>query len=99
MLSRNGVNESELLQLVPLKWSEWVPLSEALHQRQIIITRLGLIQLANEQVCFALSTNPFNHFTPDCAKFETDKFSKFINWLKLKNSKVLLNSFPVNGHT
>ena len=36
-------------------------------------------------------------------KSKVDKFSKITNWVKLKNkryhSKVLLNSFPTNGHT
>ena len=41
-------------------------------------------------------------FTPDSDKCKLDKFSKRTNWVKLKNkqhhSKVLLNSFPINGH-
>ena len=43
----------------------------------------------------------FNPFTPDSAKSETDQFTKITNWVKLKNkqhhSKILLNSFPMNG--
>ena len=45
----------------------------------------------------------FNVVTPDNSKSKTDEFYKITNWLKLKNrqhhSKVLLNSFPMNGHT
>ena len=45
-----------------------------------------------------------NPFTPGSAKSKTDKFSTIgENWAKLKtkqhHSKVLLNSFPTNGHT
>ena len=47
--------------------------------------------------------NDFNSFNRDSAKYQIDKFSKVTNWVKLKNkqphSKVLLNSFPMNGHT
>ena len=45
----------------------------------------------------------FNPFTPDSGKFKIDKFPKMSNLVKLKNrqylSKVLLNSFRMNGHT
>ena len=44
-----------------------------------------------------------NTSTPDGAKSKMFKFFKITNWVKLKNkqhnSKVLLNSFPINGHT
>ena len=44
-----------------------------------------------------------NPFTPDRAKSKIDKFCKITNWVKLTtkqhHSKVLLNSFPMNGHT
>ena len=44
-----------------------------------------------------------NLLIPDSAKSKTDKFSKIINWVKLKKKKhqikVLPNSFAVNGHT
>ena len=44
-----------------------------------------------------------NPFTPKSAKSKTGKSSKITNWVKLKNtqlhSKVLLNSFPMNGQT
>ena len=40
---------------------------------------------------------------PDSVKSKTDNISKITNWVKMKNkqlhSKVLLNSFPTNGHT
>ena len=43
-----------------------------------------------------------NPFSPDSAKSNIGKFSKITNWVKLKYkqlySKVLLNSFPMNGH-
>ena len=46
---------------------------------------------------------PFNPFSPDSANSQIDKFSKNTNWEKSKtkqhHSKVLLNSFPMNGHT
>ena len=42
-------------------------------------------------------------FTPDSARSKIDKFSKTTNMVKLINkqyhSKVLLISFPMNGHT
>ena len=42
-------------------------------------------------------------FTPDSAKSKIDEFYKVTNWVKLKtkqhHSKVLRNSFPMNGHT
>ena len=45
----------------------------------------------------------FNPFTSDSAKSKIDKCSKITNCFKLKNkhhqSKPLLNSFPMNGHT
>ena len=45
----------------------------------------------------------FNLFIGDSAKFKIDKFSQITNWAKLKSkqhhSTVLLNSFPMNGHT
>ena len=48
-------------------------------------------------------TEMMNPFTRDSAKSKIDKFPKITNWLKLKNkqhhSNVLLNSFPMNGHT
>ena len=44
-----------------------------------------------------------NPFTSDSAKYKIDKFSKVTIWVKLKNnhhhSKVLLDGFPMNGHT
>ena len=44
-----------------------------------------------------------NPFTSYSAKSITDIFSKFTNWLKLKNeqhhNKVLLNRFPMNAVT
>ena len=44
-----------------------------------------------------------NLFTSDDAKSKIVKLSKITNWGKLKttqhHSKVLLNSFPMNGHT
>ena len=44
-----------------------------------------------------------NQFAPDSAKSKIDTFSKITNWVKPKNkqhhSKVLLNIFPMNGHT
>ena len=53
---------------------------------------------------FAVLPLQFSPFTPDSVKSKTDKFSKITIWVNLKNkqqlhSKVLLNSFPVNGHT
>ena len=68
----------------------WVPYSEA---------KVSLLCLNN---CdgYDLSSDLFP-FTLDNTKSKTDKFSKISNWGKLKNkhSKVLLNSFPMNGHT
>ena len=46
---------------------------------------------------------PLNSFTPDSVKSNIDQFSKITNWVNSINkqhlSKVLLNSFPMNGHT
>ena len=43
-----------------------------------------------------------NPLTPNSAKSKIDKFSKITNWVKLKKKqhcrKVLINSFPMNGH-
>ena len=45
----------------------------------------------------------FDPLTPDSAKSKIDRNSRITNWVKLKtkqhHSKVLLNSFPMNGHT
>ena len=45
----------------------------------------------------------FNPFAPDSARSKTGQLSKITNWVKLKSkqhlSKVLLNSFPMNGRT
>lgn len=54
MLARNGVSECELLKLIPMKWSDWLNLSDALHHSGIIVTRMGLMSLANKQVSFYL---------------------------------------------
>ena len=52
---------------------------------------------------FHSKLQPYNPFTPDSAKSIIDRFSKITNWRKLQNkqqhSKVLLNSFLMNGHT
>ena len=42
-----------------------------------------------------------NPFPPDSAKSKIDNFPKITNWVKLKTNSttVLLNSFPMNGHT
>ena len=46
---------------------------------------------------------PINGFNPDSAKSKIDKVPKIVNWVKLKNkqhhSKLMLNRFPMNGHT
>ena len=55
MLARNGVSECELLKLIPMKWSDWLNLSDALHHSGIIVTRMGLMSLANKQVsCYLI---------------------------------------------
>ena len=54
MLARNGISECELLKLIPMKWSDWLNLSDALHHSGIIVTRMGLMSLANKQVSFYL---------------------------------------------
>ena len=50
MLARNGISECELLKLVPMKWSDWLMLSERLHHSCIVVTRMGLLSFANKQV-------------------------------------------------
>ena len=72
--------------------------------------RLSIIFTAKSQLisyCFKI----FKHlakvckslFTPENSEYKIDKFSKITNWVKLKNkqnhSKVLLSSFPMNGHS
>ena len=55
MLARNGVSECELLKLIPITWSDWLNLSDALHHSGIIVTRMGLMSLANKQVsCYPI---------------------------------------------
>ena len=50
-----------------------------------------------------ISKNGFKPFTFDSGKSKIDQFSKITNWVKLKNkqhhSKVMCDSFPVNGNT
>ena len=47
-----------------------------------------------------MEVTPFTH---DSAKSKIDQFSQITNWVKFTSkqhhSKVLLNSFPMNGHT
>ena len=52
-------------------------------------------QMSHRWPTVLYSLNPFN---PDSAKSKTDKFFKIINWVK-QHSEVLLDSFPMNGHT
>lgn len=55
MLARNGISECELLKLIPMNWSDWLNLSDALHHSGIVVTRMGLMSLANKQVsCYFL---------------------------------------------
>ena len=48
-------------------------------------------------VAFSICAPVFNPFIPDSAMYIIDKFSKITN--KQHQSKVLVNSFPMNGHT
>lgn len=50
MTARNGISESELLNLVPVAWYEWLMLFSALQHSAITVTRMGLVSFANEQV-------------------------------------------------
>jgi len=50
MTARNGISESELLNLVPVAWYDWLMLFSALQQSGITVTRMGLVSFANEQV-------------------------------------------------
>ena len=50
MTARNGISESELLNLVPVAWYEWLMLFSALQHSGITVTRMGLVSFANEQV-------------------------------------------------
>ena len=55
MLARNGISECELLKLIPMNWSDWLNLSDALHHSGIVVTRMGLMSLENKQVsCYFL---------------------------------------------
>ena len=59
--------------------------------------------MENRLYLFLLTNTNIHPFTPDSAKSKTDKFSNITNWVKVKDkqhqSKVQLNSFPMNGHT
>ena len=66
-------------------------------QEQMISLLLTVAQILNKN-------GRHNHLACDRAKStKTYKFSKITNWVQLKNkqhhSKVLLNSFPMNGHS
>ena len=50
MTARNGISESELLNLVPVAWYDWLMLFSALQHSGITVTRMGLVLFANEQV-------------------------------------------------
>lgn len=49
-LARNGISESELLKLVPVSWSNWLILFEALKNSGIVILRTGLLLFPSDQV-------------------------------------------------
>lgn len=52
-VSRNGLNENELLALVPeLTWSIWTPIFNALCDQLILKYQTGLVMPAHEQVGF-----------------------------------------------
>ena len=60
--------------------------------------------ILERQVCLQqYKMHALHPFNPESAKFEIDKFPKITNGRKLKNkqhhSKVLPNSFPMNGNT
>lgn len=62
MLARNGISECELLRLVPMAWCDWLMLFEALQHSSIVITRMGLVLFANEQVSYSSDSVRFcNH--------------------------------------
>ena len=50
MTARNGISESELLNLVPVACYDWLMLFSALQHSGITVTRMGLVLFANEQV-------------------------------------------------
>ena len=50
MTARNGISESELLNLVPVAWYDWLMLFSVLQHSGITVTRMGLVLFANEQV-------------------------------------------------
>ncbi|KAK2561442.1 Nephrocystin-3 [Acropora cervicornis] len=58
-LARNGISESELLKLVPVSWSNWLILFEALKNSGIVILRTGLLLFPNDQVKSAVCQNFF----------------------------------------
>lgn len=56
--SRNGLAEAELMELLSLQWSEWVPLVNSLaFQRSILIERDGIFVVSHEQVLRAILTH------------------------------------------
>ena len=68
--------------------------------KQLTLTRKVLVVETSKSGCRIPKIKPF---TPDSAKSKIDKFLKMTIWVKFKNkqhhSKVLLNSFPLNGQT
>ena len=65
-----------------------------------VILAFQKIDSVRTVILYNLYINPF---TPDSVKSKTENFSRITNRVKLKNkqhhSKVMLNSFPMNGHT
>jgi hypothetical protein len=51
LASRNGISESELMDLCPtLTWNTWAPMCDALIDRYILTFRSGLLVFAHQQV-------------------------------------------------
>ncbi|CAH3024140.1 unnamed protein product, partial [Porites evermanni] len=61
MTARNGISESELLNLVPVAWYDWLMLFSALQHSGITVTRMGLVLFANEQVRLAVNQTILLH--------------------------------------
>lgn len=55
LLARNGISECELLKIIPIKWTEWLLLSQTLHHSCIVVTRMGLLTFSNKQVIRAVN--------------------------------------------
>lgn len=77
MTARNGISESELLNLVPVAWYDWLMLFSALQHSGITVTRMGLVLFANEQVRLAVNQTILLHEDMQESKEVEEAFMNF----------------------